>query len=265
MATLTWVGGGNNRASNPNDWSPAQAPVSGDVLMMPLGGTMNIADTDLAGNTLQIGSGQAGAITSSLNLSHQAEVLITQAFFSGTLSHTNINVLGGDTLSINAPISSVGPFGSGPFVVNLAPDARLTASFDLNYSEVTINGAKGAKLINDASTVFAGTGAIINADVLGSGSFEVTALPTFMALSVTSYLEFGDAVSHDETVDVGHPASAQPQAGALAWDELKIDQPREFNGSVVLQTNTFVELAGSPRQIVTAIATTYFRSGQAIA
>ncbi len=242
MATLTWVGGGNNRASNPHDWSPAQIPVSGDVLMMPLGGTMNIADTDLAGNTLEIGSAQAGSITTSLNLSHHAEVSLNEPFFSGTFSQINISVSGRDTLSINAPISSIGPFSGGPFVVDLAPDARLTASLDLNYSKVTVNGAKGAELINDGSTTFAGTSATINADVLGSGSFEVTALPTFMGLLDTGYLEFGDAVSRGETVDVGQ--SAQAQAGVLEWDELKIDQPREFHGSVVLQPNAFIELVG---------------------
>ncbi len=242
MATLTWVGGGDDRASNPNDWSPAQVPVSGDVLMMPLGGTINIADTDLAGSTLQIGSGQAGSITASRNLSHQAEVSINEPFFIGSSSQTNISVSGWDTLSINAPVSSIGPFGRGPFVVNLAPDASLTASFDLNYSKITINGAKGARLINDGSATFAGTSATINADVLGSGSFDVTTVPTFMGLLDTGYLEFGDAVSGGETVDVGQ--NTQAQAGVLEWDELKIDQPREFRGSVVLQANAFIELVG---------------------
>jgi hypothetical protein len=86
VATLTWVGGGNNRASNPNDWSPAQVPGPGDVLMMPMSDTMNIADMDLAGDTLDIVSPEPsapGGVTTSLNLSHHAQVSIDQPLVSG--------------------------------------------------------------------------------------------------------------------------------------------------------------------------------------
>ncbi len=244
MATLTWVGGGNNRASNPNDWSPAQVPVSGDVLMMPLGGSMNIAGLDLAGDTLEIGSGEAAPVSSPpafLNLSHHAQVSIDQPAFSGTSTATTITVAGQDTLSVNVPVTGVGPFSSGPIVVNLAPGASLAGSFETNYSSITVNGARGARLINDGNTDFSGTVAVINADVVGTGSFQVASLPSFLGLAVPGSLEFADAVSRGETVTIGNPTIAQ---AGIEWDELKIDQPREFHGSVVLQPNAFVELVG---------------------
>ena len=105
MATLAWVGGGNNRASNPNDWSPAQVPGPSDVLMMPMGSAMNIAEMDLAGNILEIVSPEPfapGGITTSLSLSHHAQVSIDQPGISGVHSATTISVSGQDTLSVNS-------------------------------------------------------------------------------------------------------------------------------------------------------------------
>ena len=56
MATsLRWIGGGNDRASNPNDWLPSQVPASGDILSVvpdatyPGPFTMNVRGNDLAG------------------------------------------------------------------------------------------------------------------------------------------------------------------------------------------------------------------------
>jgi hypothetical protein len=52
----TWVGGGDNDASNPDNWSPVGTPEEGDDLLMPNGGTMNIQDNGLASNPLHIGN-----------------------------------------------------------------------------------------------------------------------------------------------------------------------------------------------------------------
>jgi hypothetical protein len=52
MTNRTWVGGRNNNDTNPNDWSPNGVPVPGDTLSM-LGGTMNVRDNNLAGDTLR--------------------------------------------------------------------------------------------------------------------------------------------------------------------------------------------------------------------
>ncbi len=62
MTSRTWIGGGNNNANNANDWSPAGAPLLGDVLAMQTG-VMHIRDNNLAGNTLVIG----GSASTTLN------------------------------------------------------------------------------------------------------------------------------------------------------------------------------------------------------
>ena len=58
MATLSWVGGGSNQASDPNDWVDTStnlpaAPQTGDTLSDTIdGSTINITDNALAGNGL---------------------------------------------------------------------------------------------------------------------------------------------------------------------------------------------------------------------
>jgi probable HAF family extracellular repeat protein len=207
-----------------------------------MGGTMNIADTDLAGDTLEIVSAESfapGSISTSLSLSHRAQVSIDQPGISGVYSATTVSVSGQDMLSVDSAFPLA--FNSSQsYVVNLAPDAKLTASFDLNYSTFTVSGARGTELINDGSEILAGSQMTINTDVLGVGSFQVSALGAPL-VSDTGYLEFGDAVSRGETVTIGNPTIAED---GIDWDGLKIDQPREFQGSVVLQPNAFVELAG---------------------
>ena len=56
MTDRTWIGGGNNDASDPNDWNPTGVPLLGDSLLMPDGGTMNIIGNDLVGDRLQVGN-----------------------------------------------------------------------------------------------------------------------------------------------------------------------------------------------------------------
>jgi hypothetical protein len=70
----TWVGGGNNEASNPNDWSPNGAPQSGDSLTDGVSGsTINIEGNALKGDVLSVA---AQGVT--LNLSHNADCSSTR-------------------------------------------------------------------------------------------------------------------------------------------------------------------------------------------
>lgn len=57
MATKTWIGGGNNRASNPADWSSGTAPQPGDDLVMKQG-VMNVSGIDLEGDRLSVSNAQ---------------------------------------------------------------------------------------------------------------------------------------------------------------------------------------------------------------
>lgn len=237
MATLTWVGGGNNKADNSQDWSPAQVPAAGDTLIMP-DGTMNVSDNDLAGNTLQVGSGQSSSspTTSNINLSHHADVSISQPLVTNAGDFvTNIDAKGSNTLNLDAPTGSA-PINVRTFDVDIQSGA-LTASFTTDYSTIAING--NGKLINDASTI-AGSSAVIDTDVVGQGSFDVTALPTFGGVVDDGSLEFGGKVGRSETITVGHTITS----AALQWDTVKIDEPKDFHGSVIMQPSAEVDLVG---------------------
>ena len=52
--TRTWVDGGNNEASYPNDWSPAGVPQPGDSLILSAPATINISGDALTGDRLNI-------------------------------------------------------------------------------------------------------------------------------------------------------------------------------------------------------------------
>jgi hypothetical protein len=84
---LTWIGGGNNRASNPADWSTGTAPAAGDQLHVGSIGTqsgpftLDVRGGDLAGNFLDFSTGLGlGSVAFTANLSHQANVT-SGAFF----------------------------------------------------------------------------------------------------------------------------------------------------------------------------------------
>ena len=95
--SLTWLGGGNNLASNPADWSPAVAPKPGYTLTMSAG-TMNLTGNALAGDTLTVPtSGIANISTTgaaSLNLS-----------LAASNATANIHVAAGSTLTLNAHVT----------------------------------------------------------------------------------------------------------------------------------------------------------------
>ncbi len=163
---------------------------------------------------------------------------IDQPGISSVYSSTTISVSSQDTSSVDSAFPRA--FNSSQsYVVKLAPDASLAASFDLNYSGITINVARGAELVNDGSATLAGSEMTINAAALGVGSSQVSALVAPLVPD-TGYLVFGNVVSRGETVTIGNPTISED---GIDWDELKIDQPRAFQGSVVLQPNAFVELA----------------------
>lgn len=237
MATLTWVGGGNDNADNPQDWSPAQVPAPGDTLIMP-DGTINISDNSLEGNTLEVGSSQSpsASSTSDLNLSRHANVSISQALITnGDNFATNVDSSGNDTLTLSAPTGSA-PISNRTFNVDIN-SGTLWGSFSTNYSTLSISG--NGRLHNESSTL-AGSSAVINTSVVGHGSFDVTALPGFMGVVDDGSLEFGGRVASGQTITVGHTTTSV----ALQWDTVKLDAPNEFHGSVVMQPSAEVELVG---------------------
>lgn len=91
MTNRTWIGGGNNEASNPKDWSPTGAPQAGDTLVMngETNNPINVSDYNLRGNSLNV---QGGANT--INMSNAAGTIeqISSIGPDDNISDTCINV-----------------------------------------------------------------------------------------------------------------------------------------------------------------------------
>ena len=218
---VTWIGGGNNSASNPDDWTPTGAPQPGEYLSIEpgepvnnnggeVGRTINISGNALAGDTLTVVFGISPV---TLNLSHHAQASLTMETMSGGVNQTTINLTGTDMLTLNWD-------GTEGY-----PGASLT-----------VNGGPGAKLVNDQTSSFYGTYAVINTDVLGVGSYT-----DGYARYTPGFLEFGGSVSSGQTVTVEgayYPGLGYPNC------TLQIDHPREFHGSVILQSSGEIDLVG---------------------
>jgi hypothetical protein len=156
MTTRTWIGGGNNEASNPRDWSPAGAPQPGDSLSLDTG-TLGISGNALAGDTLTIG----GGATVDIDTNHAAILkLATQE----PGAHINIRVASGSTLTLTADFGSysylnvsggrlafIGTSTFGAFSTVLSDTLVGSGTLDLNGGDASgesmeINGAVGPGL-----------------------------------------------------------------------------------------------------------------------
>jgi hypothetical protein len=243
MTTLTWIGGGNNHASNYLDWSPNQVPQPNDILEVGASGnsgifTMNVSGNDLAGDDLEIFAGAEFTA----NLSQKAEMTASDLFSGPTIFNLSqqstlslsisrvesntINLSQNSTLKlgIDRTSSTVDIFGKdaatisgdgqASAIINLAGGARWSGTF--NGAGVTVNGGAGSTFNNDGESSAGGAaGAIINADVVGKGSFSTTS-----DLGLPTSLEFVQSVGSNQSIqDSGF---------------LQIDQPNEFKASVTL-------------------------------
>ena len=121
MTDRTWIGGGNNNARNPNDWSPTGAPQSGDTLSM-INGTMNVRDDDLAGNAVHVGDPITGG-QDTFNLSHHAVLAVDHDLWrtdsewrshgqqlSGSQSNDQSGTLNGVHAIITPDVLGIGSF-----------------------------------------------------------------------------------------------------------------------------------------------------------
>ena len=225
MTKKTWVGGGNNNASNAKDWSPKGVPVPGDTIDIQ-SGTMNIRGNDLAGNTLLLDKPFTNTAATTLNLTRHASVsLNVPAFLSETVT---VNVQGTDTLHVaNATPSDLF------LTVNLADHATLTGNFNLLFGRTVVHGGSGSSLVNNGTSALHGNGIILDTNVNGVGNFTVSS-----AQGSIGRLEFGGSVSHGQTVDVG----ADPGRGFVS--QVQVDHPGAFKGSVSLETNGELDLMG---------------------
>lgn len=257
MTIRQWIGGGNNQASNPNDWSPTGVPQPGDSLSVIGSNTMNVSDDDLAGNTLSVipAGGAFVANLSKATMSAFAEFDGTSTF---NLAQSSLNLStfrDFDTVNLSQNSSLTLDSNGGVSTINI--DGKDTANITAEaFARPTINLAKGSQwngtfsirngpdtlVVNGAAnSVFNNTGnsdiggessATINAAVSGIGRFSVLPDPVS---SSGFQLEFGGSVS---------PLQSVADTGLV-----KIDQPNAFDATVTLSSAPDSPASNRPSEI----------------
>lgn len=260
MATLQWVGGGDNQASDPNDWIDTSTglpavPELGDTLAAGSAPpapaqsfTMNVKGDDLVGSSLGV---YYSNIT--VNLSHHAFINAYVAYGpfytpdtfnvsqKSTLNlellkaNVIVNLSQGSTLSINpgyigGTINVFGhdtltiPQNDGPggLEINLAQGAKLSGTFVSPPAGFVMNGAEGAVFLNNGASMIETFLNYFDVDVAGKGT---------MTVSRNGNLEFIKSVgSHQSVLDGGI---------------MKIDSPNQFHASATLTSaSSQVDLMG---------------------
>ena len=236
MATFTWIGGGKNKANNPNDWSPNSLPQPGDSLSISgpqptslspafASYTMNVRGNELAGDTLGISNADA-----TINMTHKAAVTaqVGQADVTFNMSggssldmnvstilalystHNTINVSGRDILKLYDL--------DNPTSIDLAQNAKLTGSFIGSYgANISIEGDATATFINNGASGVDRAYATIDTPVKGTGSFSLT--------GEFARMEFVSSVGAGQSIAVANNAELSL---------LQIDRPDLFQATVTL-------------------------------
>jgi len=122
--------------------------------------------------------------------------------------------------NVTALLESSNP-SSTNYHVNPSAGAVLHAKYSLHLNGgIIVNAAPGAVFQNDSNSEAYGPYAVINADVVGTGSFRAAS-----GQSSLSFLEFGRSVSADQTVTVA--------AGSRGYKAtLLLDDPKEFHAAI---------------------------------
>jgi len=217
MTERTWIGGGKNKASNPHHWNPAGVPQPGDALSLPFGSTINIADDDLQGDVLTVSSGPDPDATTTLNLRHHADVILSAGL--GARPSVTVNVHGTGTLHLGTGPSAA---DGAAVSVNVPGNAKLFGTFDLIYSSLTMSGGNHSVWENNETTALAASQAIIAVDVQGSGTINV------FSATLGSHMEFAGYVSPGQMVNL-RGNSDRPGSS------LTIDDPQDFHGAIAFR------------------------------
>ena len=226
----TWIGGGDDNASNPNDWSPTGVPDPGDTLTMTTG-TMNIHGNALAGDTLTIPS----ASTSSPPTINLIRADASIAVKSGPSSTVDINVSGGkSSLSLNAFIDTVN--------VQVAPHSTLVMNDTVSLSTLNVSGGTisfiGSNSFSAFKTVFndklTGTATINEAGGNASGEFMEVNGPVGRGLT----FNLNSVGPRDVGLQIDHPnefhATINTMDGFVAFMGLHATSGEILNGVLKL-------------------------------
>ena len=210
--TLTWVGGPDNAASNPKDWSPNAAPQQGDTLDMS-SGTINVTDNDLAGNPLTLVAP---------NSTQPFQDLINLA--NGTARLTD----GGDNFTLTTSDSVATKFVGGNGVgftgdIALAPNTTVTMTGMANFLYgLAVAGGSSSTLVNDGTVGL--TNATVTTNLDGTGTFNLT-----------RYHDGPGSVTING--NVGSGLTFNLNGGAGFQSSLTIDQPSTFSGQIKVPAN----------------------------
>jgi len=228
----TWIGNhGNNNITNSNNWSPAGQIGPADTLTMTAG-TMNISGTQLpptdelsvSGNSVvNVANGRgeqfAASDNATINLTNSSGILV-----HNLVGDITINTLGQNELHVQTP----GRSSSGSVTIN--NNGSLLegglAGFGTRY---TVNGGLFANTLSAAG--FDSQTVVINADVVGQGSWQVSSYHSPGA----GHLEFVKSVSDLQTVVL---------TSSVGWDHLQIDQPGQFHAAIQLLDKAEIDLVG---------------------
>lgn len=207
MTARTWIGGGANLATDPNNWSPTGIPQLGDTLTMA-GGTMDVTGDDLAGDTLAMTGTDVINVTGSTAMALET---------SGSLNAT-----------VNLAAGSVWSDGISGLAIVFGP--------------VTV---QGEGVFNNLGPSIIGASATINVDVSGAGSFQMGADHNIAQMEFgkgvsagQTIVETGSPISGHSQVRVDDPADFQA-AISLSYSEvvllgLTADSYTFANGVVTL-------------------------------
>ena len=143
----TWVGGGNNEASNPADWNIPTVPAAGDELLFPVeGGTMNVAGNALAGDWVLLDGPEPATAPYTLNLSGHVAMSVGDDF--------------------------------GSVTINLADNSKWIGSFNggaYGVAEAVVQATGGGSGTFDNTNSTSFSSMIVDANVVGTGIFSVVA------------------------------------------------------------------------------------------
>jgi hypothetical protein len=223
MASRTWIGGGNNHADNPKDWSPRSVPQPGDQLIIA-SGTMEIRGDELANIG---GLTVAGECTLDLTNATIAGIGIygseNPPFTWYPPCYPEINLKGTNAFYL-------GVHAMGSTTVNLAENSEWIGGFSTAggvhspyTSSIVINGEAHATFINTGSYIAGtpGLANVINADIGGVGSFDFW----YGSLEVGKVVGAGQSFVLSDSNEV-----------------LRIDQPKQFAGIVELKGADRIDL-----------------------
>lgn len=198
-----WVGGGNNNARNPNDWSPAGVPSRGDALSMT-SGTMNIRGNALAGDTLTLPSASQ-PYTATINLIRAVASITAQPL----VNTIDINVSGGTSrLSLNAFRDTVN--------IQVAPHGTLVMNDTVSLSTLNVSGGTISFI---GENVFAAFKTVFNDRLTGTATINEAG-----GNASGEFMEINGAVGRGLTFNL---SSIGPRDVGL-----QIDHPNEFHGTI---------------------------------